>query len=444
MSATTGDNTLNGSGSPDTIDGLAGNDSLRGLGGNDVLIGGDGNDSLEGGGGRDTLQGGSGNDLLDGGGAADIAAFSNVASAYTITKDSNGIITVSGPDGTDTVTNVETLRFVDVDIDTSTIPCFASGTLILTEAGEVPVEALREGDRVALAGGGFAPITWIGRRTVEIARHAWPDLVRPVRVRAGALAEGVPKRDLVLSPEHALALDGVLVPVGLLANGTSIVQERGEARITYHHIELPVHGVLLAEGAPAESYLELGHRANFEGKVTALHPRLAAAEGCAPRVEAGPQLDAIRARLAARAETAFAMEPADSDLHLLVDGVAITAGPGRHRFMLPSGAAGVRIVSRAASPAASGGGDDRRMLGVAIAGITLTGADGLVVRVPMDDPSLSRGFHGVERSAGGVHRWTDGEAVLPARWLAGFGGAPVTLDLTVVAAQRVWLPRRAA
>jgi hypothetical protein len=84
------------------------------------------------------------------------------------------------------------------------------------------------------------------------------------------------------------------------------------------------------------------------------------------------------------------------------------------------------------------------MLGVAIAGIALTGADGRVVRVPMDDSSLSRGFHAVERSAGGIHRWTDGEAVLPAQWLAGLGGAPATLDLTVVAAQRVWLPRHAA
>jgi hypothetical protein len=440
MPSTPGDDSILGTGSQDTIEGLAGNDTLRGLGGDDALLGGLGNDRLQGGGGRDTLQGGSGDDLLEGGGGRDFAVFSNVASAYTITKNSDGVVVVTGPDGTDTVVDIEVLRFLDQDIDTSTIPCFASGTLILTEAGEVPVESLREGDRVALAGGGFAPIAWIGRRTVEVARHAWPDLVRPVRVRAGALAEGMPKRDLVLSPEHALALDGVLVPVGLLANGTSIVQERGAARITYHHIELPAHGVLLAEGAPAESYLELGHRASFEGRVTPLHPRLVAAEGCAPRVEDGPKLDAIRARLNARAEAAFAVEETENEVALLVDGRMLRPEPGTLRFALPAGAKDIRIVSGAASPAAMGAGADRRMLGVAIAGIVLTGADGRVVRVPMDDPSLSRGFHGVERSAGGAYRWTDGEALLPAQWLAG----AATLELSVCARQPMRVARRAA
>jgi hypothetical protein len=440
MPSTPGDDSLSGTGAPDTIEGLAGNDTLRGLGGDDALLGGLGNDRLQGGGGRDTLLGGAGNDLLEGGGGRDFAVFGNVASAYTIAKDSNGVVIVTGPDGTDTVVDVEVLRFLDQDIETSTIPCFASGTLILTEAGEVPVEALREGDRVALSGGGFAPITWIGRRTVEIARHAWPDLVRPVRVRAGALAEGMPKRDLVLSPEHALALDGVLVPVGLLANGTSIVQERGEARITYHHIELPAHGVLLAEGAPAESYLELGHRASFDGKVTELHPRLAAAEGCAPRIEAGPLLDAIRARLAARAETAFAVEDAENEVTLFVDGRILRPEPGTLSFALPPGAKDVRIVSGAAIPAALGAGADRRMLGVAVAGITLTAADGRVVRVPMDDPTLSHGFHGVERAEGGAYRWTDGEAALPSPWIAG----AATLELSVRARQPIRVARRAA
>jgi hypothetical protein len=140
--------------------------------------------------------------------------------------------------------------------------CFADGTRIATPRGETPIEDLRPGDRVTLARGGSAPVVWCGQRLVHCARHPRPREVWPIRVRAGAFGPGRPARDLVLSPDHAVFVDGVLVPVRHLLNGSAIAQERVGA-VTYRHIELARHEVVLAEGLPAETYLDTGNRAAF-------------------------------------------------------------------------------------------------------------------------------------------------------------------------------------
>ncbi len=184
-------------------------------------------------------------------------------------------------------------------------PCFASGTLIRTEAGDVAVEDLRVGDSVCMASGGLRPVRWLGHRRVDCRRHPAPEKVRPVRVRAHAFGGGLPVRDLVLSPEHALLLDGHLVPVHVLIDGVLVVQEAWE-RVTYHHVELDRHDVLLAEGLAAESYLDTGNRASFANGV---HVNLAAnferssepAEACAPFALTGQVVETQRARLQANA-----------------------------------------------------------------------------------------------------------------------------------------------
>ena len=185
--------------------------------------------------------------------------------------------------------------------------CFRAGTRIETTGGEIAVEHLAIGDRVcALTNGQNAPITWIGRRHIDCTRHPKPHLVWPVRVSCNAFGNGLPHRDLWLSPDHAIYLNGVLIPVKYLINCITIAQ-MPVAEVTYYHVELPRHGVLLAEGLPVESYLETGDRANFDDAGTALrlHPDFATrtweAHGCAPLVVSGPTLDAIRIRLADRA-----------------------------------------------------------------------------------------------------------------------------------------------
>lgn len=156
--------------------------------------------------------------------------------------------------------------------DTFITACFAGGTEIMTARGPIAVEALREGEHVMTASGRLAPVAWIGHRRVDLRRHVRPDEVMPVRVLAGALGDGVPARDLLLSPDHAVLVDGYLVPVRYLVNGQSIVQERREA-VTYWHVELDRHDLVLAEGAACESYLDTGNRDAFEGEAAmALHP----------------------------------------------------------------------------------------------------------------------------------------------------------------------------
>jgi glucose/arabinose dehydrogenase len=87
-------------------------DILRGFAGDDMLFGGSGNDLLD---------GGLGNDLLDGESGLDTAAFSRLRSAYTITRTANSLH-VSGPDGSDTLTNVERLAFDDMTIPSGLAP----------------------------------------------------------------------------------------------------------------------------------------------------------------------------------------------------------------------------------------------------------------------------------------------------------------------------------
>lgn len=183
--------------------------------------------------------------------------------------------------------------------------CFAAGTRISTERGVTPVEQLRVGDRVHVATGRQPqPVVWIGRRHVDCSRHPRPRLVWPVRIAAGACGWRRPRRDLFLSPDHAIYLGGVLIPVKYLVNGCTIIQVPMDA-ITYYHIELPAHELVLAEGLPTESYLDTGDRRNFAngGQPIALFPdfatRMREAYGCAPLIVAGPILAAAQARLQA-------------------------------------------------------------------------------------------------------------------------------------------------
>ena len=188
------------------------------------------------------------------------------------------------------------------------MPCFAAGTRIATASGPVAVETLAVGDAVVTRLGGGGRIVWVGARAVDCARHPKPETVWPVRIAAGAFGEAVPERDLFVSPDHAIYLEGVLVPAKLLVNGTSIVQVKRDW-VTYHHVELPEHAVILAEGLPVESYLDVGDRTDFgDGGTIRLFPDFAArlapetamaweTRGAATLVMTGALLEAAHRRI---------------------------------------------------------------------------------------------------------------------------------------------------
>jgi hypothetical protein len=187
-------------------------------------------------------------------------------------------------------------------------PCYLKGTSIATEHGEILVENLRSGDIIQAHFAVQTPIIWIGHRRINCSRHPEPRKVWPVRVTTGAFGESLPRRDLYLSPDHAVFVDGVLIPIKHLINGTTINQVPMDD-VTYYHVELPQHDVILAEGLPAESYLDTGDLSNFANRdaPVALHAnfssRIWEAMGCAPLVLTGALLETTRRRVNARFET---------------------------------------------------------------------------------------------------------------------------------------------
>ena len=153
-------------------------------------------------------------------------------------------------------------------------PCFCEGTRIATLMGETPVEALQVGDFVRTASGEVRPIRWIGRRSYDGRFIAGNRDVLPIVFSPDSLGDGIPVRALAVSPKHAMFLDGVLIPAEALVNGTSIVQRERVETLTYYHVELARHDILLAEGAPSESFVDDDSRGRFQNaaEFAALYP----------------------------------------------------------------------------------------------------------------------------------------------------------------------------
>jgi hypothetical protein len=168
---------------------------------------------------------------------------------------SDGILTDG--DGTSDGETVTTF-----DNATAYVLCFCGGTEIATPSGIQKIEDLRIGDLVEVVGKAPQEIRWIGRQ-LRMIDHS--KVNTPIKVNAGALSEGVPSKDLFVSPDHAIFFDGLLATARSLVNNDSVtwVDEIGEL-VEFFHIELDNHELLIANNTPAESFLDEIPRSHFD------------------------------------------------------------------------------------------------------------------------------------------------------------------------------------
>jgi len=286
----TGHDSLYGGDGDDLIDGGAGDDVLHGDAGNDTLLGGAGNDFMDGGAGDDLIVGGAGADTLRGGEGADTLLGGDDRDLFLGANAGDLIDGGSGGDDWDTLDltgmgplrvwrdpeNIENghITFFDAegnetgrsyffDIE-KIIPCFTPGTLIATPKGPVPVEQLQVGDRVMTRDNGIQEIRWTGARRLSAGELAMASHLQPVMIRRGALGNGLPERDMMVSPNHrvlvandrtALYFDEheVLVAAKHLV-GIEGITALVSAGTTYLHFMCDRHEVVLSDGAWTETF----------------------------------------------------------------------------------------------------------------------------------------------------------------------------------------------
>ncbi|MFC0201465.1 Hint domain-containing protein [Paracoccus rhizosphaerae] len=311
-----GNDTILGGIGNDQLSGGAGNDSLLGGAGADVLLGGDGNDTLNGGEGSDTLTGGAGDDVFvvtsgdvitdfstgNSGGAADgdatnndridLSAFYNDSNLAIINAQRAGLgltpyrstlswlkadqaddgvlnsITTAagfGQDFTLTIQNGGTaVAAAELTTETVGVVCFGSDAMIETADGAVAAGQLKVGDLVLTRDAGFQPIRWIAQRPLGAGMLEADPALRPVRIRAGALGQGLPKHDLIVSQQHRMLVRSkiaermfgtpeVLVAAKqlMVTDGIDLATDLDE--VTYVHFLFDAHQIVLANGAETES-----------------------------------------------------------------------------------------------------------------------------------------------------------------------------------------------
>lgn len=184
-------------------------------------------------------------------------------------------------------------------------PCFTLGTMVATDRGTVAIEDLRIGDLVLTRDNGYRPVRWIGTRRFDAAALARHPQLQPVRIIAGALGEGMPARDMLVSPQHQILLFGVLArawgseaevlaPAAELDFLPGVIREV-HASVTYVHLMFDAHEVILADGCWSESFLPAAatlsgmHEAQ-RTEILTIFPELATERGRAGYVPARTSL----------------------------------------------------------------------------------------------------------------------------------------------------------
>lgn len=273
-----GDDWIDGGGDADILYGDAGNDTVLGGSGDDLIYGGDGNDRIDGGAGTDTLYGGTGADtfvVTAGSGTNLIEDFSAgdgdlIAINYPgitsfaelqpyLSDDGNWGTLISLPDGS--VTQVKWLDYPTLSATSFTFEsgpvCFLRGTLIETATGPRPVQTLAPGDLLLTHDHGLQPLLFLSSSTYRFG--AGPHKMKPIRLRPNVLGQGSPSRDLLVSPQHRIALPQrnpeVLVAARKLTQLPGVSERSGCLVARYYHLLLRSHELLCANGVWAESLL---------------------------------------------------------------------------------------------------------------------------------------------------------------------------------------------
>ncbi|WP_103333613.1 Hint domain-containing protein [Pseudotabrizicola formosa] len=309
-----GNDLLWGEGDDDRIYGGAGDDSLYGGAGNDTLDGGDGADLLDGGDGRDLFFGGPGDTIFGGDGGdnydtLDLSSWGKNATniVFDAANGQNGRVEFLDSDGKVS----GTLFFSGIE---NVVPCFTPGTLITTPLGLRRVEALQPGDRLLTRDSGFQDIVWVGRRDLGAADLLGNPALAPVRIAAGALGGGLPRRDMVVSPQHRMLMEGVRAELlfgesEVLVAAINLIGLPGIARIavrrvSYLHVMCSQHEIIQADGAWTESFqpgiatlrsMDQGQR----DEMLALFPELAEGTQAYPAARATLRAHEARVLLAA-------------------------------------------------------------------------------------------------------------------------------------------------
>lgn len=312
-----------------------------------------------------------------------------------------------------------------------TFACFLKDSLIKTQNGYVPVQDIASGEMISVFINGAEEqkeVVWVGNAHVVVNTNLPEDQARyPVRILKGAFAENVPYKDMLITSEHCLLVDGKFVPARMLVNGRSIYYDTTTTSYDYYHIETAEHSVIMADGMLTESYLDTGNRRNFQqnGKVIRIGGKQKnwQQDAAVPLAVQREFVEPIFQKLEERAkdlgiETRIAPKVLieDPDLKLITSGGAtiypFKKSENTYSFMLPAGVESVRVVSRSSRPSDVIGPfvDDRRQMGVAVGAIYFGSIRASQQITEHLTPSKPEGWYdmGWQDCA-----WTNGNAFLP-------------------------------
>lgn len=358
----------------------------------------------------------------------------NVASFSMPTLLTSGAWT-GGPAGGSSANNAANILVVqqsDGSYQMTITKCFLSGTHIMTENGERVVEDIAVGDQIVTFKDGkevLQTIVWVGSMDVDVNNYSNKETLYPIRIKAHAFGLNQPHRDLLVTPEHTIYVDGGLTPARMLVNGRSIIVDKSIEKYTVHHIETIEHSIILSENILTESYLNTDNKDMFNGEAVNLRLEFNENAGhkswekdaAAPLVVAREKVEPIWQRLDRRA-TQLGFATVERAKTTRDPALCLTTQKGDvikpvdiqgkvYSFYLPANVRVIGLRSRAAQPAEAVGPfcDDRRMLGVLVSKFTVLGDEAVTV-LPSEMSEVS-GWYPAEK--GRSDRWTKGLAILP-------------------------------